>query len=206
MDTILAMLLPVVFSVLLGWFRQQKDWILQLLKRKATLQKTYRRTISYSFTSKSTVAVSCISNDDDSYNNFLVKAIELYIHSCCHLVLDEAMLKLTTVGSTQVMDDEDQVIQNQSRNKATSTGQLLKHCEIIKQPIQRQWHTVGNFGGASVTLCFEEGHKKESKPNGSESSTKSVVLRLESFGEHAIDSFVNQAYEWHTNELKKTRE
>ena len=203
-DTILAMLLPVLLSVLFGWLGTQKDWILQLLKQKATLQKTYRRTIAYSSTAKNTVMVNgSSSGEDDSYNNFLVKAIELYIHSCCQLALDEANLKLTTVGSTQVMDDEDQVIQNQSRNKATSTGQLLKHCEIIKQPIQQRWHTVGTYGGNPVSLCFEEAHKKESKQNGSESNTKSVIVRLESIGEHSIDCFVSTAYEWYKSELKK---
>ena len=202
-DTILAMLLPVLLSVLFGWLSKQKDWILQLVKQKATLQKTYRRTIAYSSTVKNTVMVNGGNVDDDSYNNFLVKAIELYIHSCCQLELDEANLKLTTVGSTQVMDDEDQVIQNQSRNKATSTGQLLKHCEIVKQPIQQRWHTVGSFGGSPVSLCFEEAHKRESKQNGSESNTTSVVVRLESIGEHSIDCFVSTAYEWYKSELKK---
>mgnify|MGYP003866327329 CR=1 FL=1 len=209
MDTILAMLLPVILTVVFGWLNKQKDFIFAFLKKKAVYTKTYRRTIAFCSQSRNgaTPINSRAGTVEESYNNYLIKALELYIHSCCKLPMDEAHLNLTTVATTQVLDDEDQLVQNSSRNKATSTGQLLKQCEIIKQPLQRCWHNVGAFDGAPVFVSFEEANKKETQKNGdfaaTETNTQSVTVQLESTGPNSIDAFVNTAYGWYKDELRK---
>jgi hypothetical protein len=210
MDTILAMVLPVLMSMVLNWLDKYKNYILKLFKKPTVTAHTYRRTITFQGGSGARAGIIGGSVEDESYNHLLIKAIGLYIHTCCNLKMDDAELRLTTIGTDRVMDDEDQFVQNSARNKTTSTAQLLKQCEIIKQPIKQCWHDVGKFDGAVVKVYYEEscGKKKESNDDGSggggnKEDCVSMTLRLESTGPTSIDCFVNTAYIWYKDELNK---
>lgn len=69
--------------------------------KKPIYTHTYRRTIAFRSAGRPVGGVLAGTDygDDDSYNNFLIKAIGLYLHKCCKLQMDEANLKLTTIGT-----------------------------------------------------------------------------------------------------------
>ncbi|CAB9497713.1 Mitochondrial chaperone BCS1 [Seminavis robusta] len=126
----------------------------------------YRRNIEFKSVSRPVGLLAGTANsDDESYNNFLIKAMSLCIHACCNLKMDDADLKLTTIGSDNVTDKVRPVCASHyGQSKTTSTCQLLKQCEIIKLPIKSTWHSVGVFDGSTVRVFYEE--SSEEKKNG----------------------------------------
>jgi chaperone BCS1 len=220
LDTLVAMLLPLLLGFLLSRARRYSTTVWTFLMRRNFSGNLYMRTISYR-TSQANNGMN-MNIDDDSHNRYLIKGIKLYVHAKCQLKFDEAELELTeAVGmGGGDSDDEEQGAGNVAmiHNKRmmggrvtanTSVYSMLRSCQVVKKPIQQQWHDVGMFGGAMVRIWVKDtindsGAGGDSNGGGGGAkSTRNLEIRLESNGPTSIDDFINAAHTWYMKEMKK---
>ena len=256
-DTLIAMLLPFVFTKVIhvltnGKYFTYRYWF----PPKKSKTKEYTRTISHRTTQNSTNG-TIMNYDEDTYNSFLIRAIKLYMHHKCQRELQDADLELTDVKSMIVCDDDDAIfgvggscqspsaalaakrrmlamqragIAGGGGTSTTSTASMLRDCTIIASQIKDQWQEVaGTYDESKVFIKFSDstsGSGSSDKgnddsdsggnSNGSSSSSKnsksndnsggsnrSIQICLKSHGSKAIDMFVQTAYQWYMDELKK---
>jgi len=221
MDTLIAMLLPLLLGFLVSQARRQSANAWMLLWRHRISGTLYSRTISYR-TSQANNGVN-MNMDDDSHNRYLIKGIQLYVDAMCQLKFDEAELELTDSVSKSNDDDDDDDEEdanavatarlNMARRGAaaanTSVYSMLRGCHVVKKPIQQQWHDVGTFGGALVriwvkdTISESAGGDSSSSNGSGGKNTRSLEVRLESSGPTSIDEFINAAHSWYMKQMKK---
>jgi hypothetical protein len=221
LDTFVAMLLPLLLGFLVSQARRHSTAVWAFLMRRSFSGNMYMRTISYR-TSQVNNGMN-MNMDDDSHNRYLIKCIKLYVHAKCQLKFDEAELELTEAVGLGGDNDEDDgeanmaMMHNKNRLMGgraaanTSVYSMLRSCQVVKKPIQQQWHDVDTFGGAMVRIWVKDtindngGGGGESSGAGGAKSTRNLEIRLESNGPTSIDEFVNAAYTWYMREMKNWR-
>lgn len=201
LDMIIAMLIPVVIRFAFGLFTKIDSFLnwdaVQKWWRQRNDQHQHQRMIVYRSQRNYCGSTSL---DPDTQNAVLLKAIQLYLHQKCNLNLPIANLDLASMGAGYVDEDEDE-------NESNKTmGGFLSKCKVIKKPPHDQWHQLGLFGKpeALVQLWITESEEAAgSKDAGSNKSHCTKTFKFVSSGETAIDSFVDTAYQWYMDELRK---
>ena len=184
-DTLIAMLLPFVFTKVIhilttnGKYFTYKYWF----PPKKTKTKEYTRTITYRTTQNATNG-TIMNYDEDTYNSFLIRAIKLYLHhNKCQRELQHADLELTDVKSMIVCDEDDDAlfggassvaalraqrrmlamqraaggVPSNGGGSSTSTASMLRDCTIIASQIKDQWQEVaGTYDGSKVFIKFSD--------------------------------------------------
>ena len=106
--------------------------------------------------------------DNDSQNEYLVRAIKLYIHQKCDLDLDDAEVELTDVANRKS--------ELSSLYAAPSTQILLGNCDIVKKPLPKKWHRVGLFDGADVWMWKNDSLSADKSRGGGSSNEQKFAL------------------------------
>ena len=213
-DMVLAMSLPLVIKMLVqlatdlqAYLKQSHLWGHQAAMHERVIEQSSTRD-SYGYIN---------ADNDDSQNTILLKAIRLYLHKKLNLDLRDAEMELTTtddrnasVGTSCYYDDDysdDEDGQNTDEDSKTIVGALSKY-SIIKKPRPNKWYQLGQFGKlepADVRLIVE--HNEEDKSEKNTSHTRIThQLRLRSESGEAVDDFVNKAYSWYVEELRKLQD
>jgi chaperone BCS1 len=208
MDMVLAMSLPLIIRLLIQVASDIQAYLKRLNIWGRCNPNMHERIIVHSARRNTWGHVS--SEDDDSQNTILIKAIRLYLFKVVKLKLREADIDLTStedknasVGRSHYYDYDDSDNDDESDSK-TVFGALSKY-SIVKKPRPNQWYEVGEFGKlepAMVKLMIE--HNEEDK--GDKNSTHTRItqqFRLLSESGEAIDQFVDKAYQWYMEELRK---
>jgi SpoVK/Ycf46/Vps4 family AAA+-type ATPase len=164
----------------------------------------HHRSISYRSTRNPWGGSSSL--DPDSQNTVLLKAIQLYLHSKVNLNLTAADLNLTSTedkhsslgGYSSYDCDSD----DEDSDGRTVVGILSKY-KIIKNPPSDDWHQLGSYGelaSASVELRIEN-HDVASGDGKQKENLR--IFNFRSPQGRAIDAFVETAFDWYMNELRK---
>jgi len=103
--------------------------------------------------------------------------------------------------------EDDDANSNTDKQSKTLAGALSKY-SIIKKPRPYQWHAVGEYGKvkrATVRMMMEIEEVDLPSQDRSSPPTKRVShrIRLRSKSGEAIDHFVDVAYDWYVNELRR---
>jgi len=224
LDMMLAMLIPVIFRAMFTFFGEvsakfesgefrldmlffwKGGYVERTVEHKAT-QNLWGDTIS----------------DRDTRNNVLIKAIQLYLDHK-QMKWRRSRVSLTSMSQTErpwwAGDDDG--------DERSPAGKLKKYRLSQKAP-NHQWETLGVFGGESSSKD-SSGKVADSSKDGSSASKISsgpavVELRVEQSDEDkgekgekticteryrfrsrsaaAIDSFIDEAYQWYLGELRK---
>jgi hypothetical protein len=99
------------------------------------------------------------------------------------------------------LSDEDDDDQNSSRK--TLAGMLSRYRIITRLP-NNQWHDLGEYGDPPgtvrlhITVVKREDGKKEASGDG-----QCVNFQFKSTQDGAIDAFIDGAYKWYMNELRR---
>ncbi len=211
MDMLLAMCLPLVLRFLFQTLSEVQQYLMKLGWLWSSQEvKLHERVIIYATTQNSWGTVS--SQDEDTQNTILIKAMKLYLHKVIQLNLREAEVDLTST------EDKNSSVRNTSynyydndedndKNSKTLVGALAKY-SIVKKPRANEWHQLGQHGKlepAEVKLCIEF---EEDESSSEKSGPKKMVhrFRLRSESGEAIDHFIDKAYEWYMNELRKAED
>lgn len=203
-DMVIAMLIPVIlrfgfdfmgrfqrmnFQSLLGWWRKRKF--------------AHERLVKYKFQRRTWGGVTSL--EADTQNTVLIKAMQMYIHQKLNLNLRVANLDLTSLEANQgdnydycggYLSDE-----NESSSK-TLVGTLSKY-KIVKKLPDNVWHQLGKFDGYPVELQITEGEEEIGEQEGKKNTCSTICFHFVSPGPKAIDAFIDIAYQWYMDELRK---
>lgn len=126
-------------------------------KKKIPLRK-FRRNIVYR-TTQSTQNGVRMASDEDSFNMYLLRAIQLYVHKHCKLhELDDAHLDLTLFDTSRVSQNGRNgrmtVTNANGSNNNNSTVDMLQTCSLVEKPLENTWLDVGKHGGGDVEIMI----------------------------------------------------
>uniref|UniRef100_A0A7S4R314 AAA+ ATPase domain-containing protein n=1 Tax=Alexandrium monilatum TaxID=311494 RepID=A0A7S4R314_9DINO len=220
LDMIIAMCIPVIFKFMFDAIGNLAN-----MYRSGDVQLSYlwtgpmcERVISH----KTVLDMwgDTNSTDRDTRNNVLIKAIQLYLDKK-NTRMKRAKVMLTSMTEIERpcwwRDDED-------ADEKTPAGKLKKYKLLQKAP-NYVWQPIGTYGAkplempaggsaskdtpptiltgepALVELRVEE--SEEDKGQKAEKTVSTLQYRLRSRSFHAIDSFINEAYQWYLGELKQ---
>lgn len=210
MDMVLAMSLPLVLKLLVQMLCEIQMWLKRMdllgsldkrLHERSIVQATTRDRYGYSNT-----------DDNDSQNTVLLKAIRLYLHKVVQLKLREADLDLTSIEdknasvgrSRYYYYDSDSDDDDDENDSKTVVGALSKY-SIVKKPRPNHWYKIGEYGKlepAEVKLRIE--HNEEENGEKNDTSTRIThQFRFQSESGEAIDHFIDKVYQWYMEELRK---
>lgn len=207
LDMMIAVLIPVVMSFGLGLLSKINtflNWEALVNWWRRRSQHKYKRTIVYRAQRNSWGGSTSL--ESDTKNTVLLKAIQLYLHMKVHLDLPMANINLTSMEDSTIGDyyQGDGGEDDENGTSKTLVGTLSKY-QIVKKPPENQWHRIGPFGkpAAMVQLWISE---NEENIVGKESDGKAhctTTFEFASSGSTAIDSFIQTAYQWYMDELRK---
>eukprot|EP00746_Dinoflagellata_sp_MGD_P129062 gnl/MRDRNA2_/MRDRNA2_63316_c0_seq1.p1 gnl/MRDRNA2_/MRDRNA2_63316_c0~~gnl/MRDRNA2_/MRDRNA2_63316_c0_seq1.p1 ORF type:complete len:534 (-),score=110.29 gnl/MRDRNA2_/MRDRNA2_63316_c0_seq1:178-1779(-) len=236
-DMITAMYIPVVFKLI---FENVEYWMDILHKKFENGELNWSWPWSSSWCERiidhktvQNIWGDTSSTDQDTRNNVLLKAIQLYLDHR-KLQMPKAKVLLTSITEMERSpwsDDED--------DEKTPAEKLKKYRLLHKAP-NKLWQPIGVFGGScsggaerkssrwrwfsamscgtrtgfgfndSPSLLTERAlvelrveENSEDKGQKAEKTERTVTYRLRSRSFHAIDSFIREAYQWYLGELKK---
>ena len=229
-DMVLAMCFPFIVKFLLDSFRQVWQKIQDMLNWSPDMGYHERR-IVHKTNRDRWGGVS--NDDEDTQNTILIKAIDMYLHSQIKLDLRQANIDLTSTEDKNASvgqrhnyyyyDDSD----DDDDDSKTLVGALSKY-RIVKKPPVNEWHSLGSHGPTKqegndetmdkasedvdqscedVLLRIERqehdssGNDKTGSGNSGTQLVNTYLFQSES-GE-AIDAFIDKAYQWYLNELRK---
>ena len=223
LDTVLAMVLPLIISKLFSTILNP-EFIKRLFRKPGKVRLKVTQSIKYSVGGSNNSNVNRLGQQStESYNCHLAKAIELYLHHFNILKIRNADIELSESTSMAISEDgatKDQIMKrlglmprahNSNSNSVASTAKILAACELIKKPVKGTWHKVGMYEGELVSIQYKDsgGEKKnenkDNQGNGSQSSSSngaSFEIQLESYSTKAIDAFIKVAYDWYMGQLK----
>ena len=209
LDMILALLMPFALSYLLTFAGNAIKFIKNALNRYwygEPMMHYHERRISHR-SQFNTQEGYRMNLDEDTKNETLIKALKLYLHTNVDMKLKQADVDLTEV-------------QGRHRYGLTIAGVLSK-CRIVKNPPANQWHKLGQHGKppALVELKIEDYEKTNNEDTDNEqgsaqrddrgSGDKNVqvkTFRFRSLNGKAIDDFLDAAYTWYIEELRKSED
>ncbi|KAG7360684.1 cell division protein FtsH [Nitzschia inconspicua] len=216
-DMIIAMTVPLLLKLIFDQLGKVEDYLGYLWQswvgyfRKSSTE--FERYICYSTTRSVWGYVH--STDEDTQNSVLMKSIKLYLDQVVKLKLKLAYLELTETKDkhcnreSNVYDDDDSGEGSDEGygSRKTLAGMLSRY-RIVNRLPNNLWHDLGEYGTppGSVHLQIAEVNQKDD--NGSKQETKSnkvnsTTFHFKSVVDGAIDAFIDEAYKWYMNELKK---
>jgi len=220
-DMIIAMCLPIILRMVFERLGRLDDiWTWKIWKWLFNgMSREHERFISHSTTHDQWG--NRMNSDEDSQNSILLKAIKLYLHKVVKLDLRSTHLDLTELrdANCDIHDDEDDEFQEDEFGNRphvpTSLASQLTRYTILSSLPKDEWHEIGTFGGGKVSLTIEHNNRTES--NGTDQSgsgnnntnTRSIedtTFHFSSPTKGSIDCFVNAAYQWYLDELRKAED
>jgi len=215
-DMIIAMLIPLILRYLFQ-MAENLTKMINLNFFKWNKSKNYHErfiTLKTLRTSYSTINV-----DPDTQNAVLIKAIQLYLHQHKKLeILPSANLTLTSMEDSSLMEDEYGCYYSDDNeddeNTKTMAGALKKY-NVIKGLPQGIWLKIGSYHGApsdytpqkqTVELKIHESQGGDDSKAQEETSSKvrtCIIYHLRSKGEKSVDAFIDGAYKWYLDQLKR---
>lgn len=172
-DLIAAFLLPFVVQKAITHIPQLFRRLLAYLFRKErAVVRRYHRNIVYRTTQHSNG--TRMSSDEDSFNMYLLRAIQLYVHAHCPLKeLEDAHLDLTLLDTSRCNQNTRNgrmTMTNQNGNCSNnSTVDMLQTCQLVEKPLEHRWLDVGSHGGGKVEIMIcdsQSGGSKQQKKGG----------------------------------------
>jgi len=212
-DMIIAMCIPVIITSLFDMLRIVKekllnhvDWSALFRRKNCTHVRFIRhRTLSSAYNGYST------DLGEDSQNEVLIKAIQLYLDINGLLNLTNAELELKSFGDNENKNrNHYYYYYDDSQNKSSLADTLSKY-RVVKKPVHGNWAYLGRFDNGKdsepcgVHLCVTETNEdvNEGSSNSSSSKKTELTFLFRSEGEQSIDNFIKKAYKWYLEELKK---
>lgn len=222
LDMVIAMVIPVLFKSIFGFFGQvserfqRGDWRLDML---IFWRKMVERTIDHKTTQN---LWGDTITDRDTRNNVLLKAIQLYL-DYKKIRWERSRVSLTSMTQNNRPwwwgDDDD-------CDERSPAGKLKKY-QLAQNAPNHIWQVLGKYGDKPIQLasgssssttqapllaiedCKAETvelrveEDEQDKGEKGEKTISTVRYRFRSHSAHAIDSFINEAYQWYLGELKK---
>jgi chaperone BCS1 len=221
-DLILAMIAPLIIKFIFDRLGKIEDMISEVwdlwleLMRKPDEEN--ERFISHSTTLNPWGHQT--NTDEDTQNSILIKAIKLYISEVLQLKLQKAHLDLTELKDKSTgcgynsdddydSDDEDHSEDGEKYGSRKTMAGMLSRYKIINRLPNSTWHELGEYGEPTALVRLhisrvsqqeDDGEKNDAKKNVEKSS---ITFHFRSSGEGAIDAFIDKAYRWYTDELRK---
>ena len=212
-DMLVALAFPFIIQQAFKWFQVLKNWITKDWRmNKAFDERTIVHTVTKSRNGGS------YGTDQDTQNTILLKAIQMYLHSVIKLKLPQAEVDLTSTedknsnlgrNNRYYYDSDD----DDDEDDRTIVGALAKY-KVIRKPFPGQWFDLGVYGAekqpddstsdpekpCQVWFRIERGEEA-----GEDGKTKDITscYRFQAEDGKAIDCFIDKAYQWYMQELKK---
>jgi len=206
LDTSLAMCIPMIFGGIICAMNMLKE---KMNRINWTKLLGWNRIIYERFIRHSTITNCYGSTTDlggDSKNELLIKAIQLYLDNHGLLQLKAADLELKSFGE----DKQNNYYDYYGGGNSTTLSDTLSKYNVVKKPMKGRWTSLGMFESAQENKQYEVKlvvHEKEDNDKGSDSGSKNqrreLTLQFSSEGKESIDSFINKAYTWYLDELRK---
>mmetsp|Transcript_49673 Transcript_49673/g.75593 ORF Transcript_49673/g.75593 Transcript_49673/m.75593 type:complete len:743 (+) Transcript_49673:73-2301(+) len=216
-DMIIAMCVPLVLKLFFSWIGKVEDldvqsWI-DFFFGKEECQE-YERFISHKTTTNSWGWKT--NADDDTQNSVLLKSIKMYLHQVVKLHLQRANVDLTELedknynGGYCDYDSDDEDDGNNYGSRKTLVGTLSRY-KVVNQLPNNEWYDLGKHGkdNGRVRLCInnqnrkEEDEKKEGNNNSAKVEVNDTTFHFKSEVNGAIDAFIETAYTWYIDQLRK---
>lgn len=212
MDLMIAMCIPLILRFIFNNIENLTEnvfskefWVQWYVKKRGFRE---RLLVSKSILQTDSWSSGQTSLDHDTQNSVLIKAIRLYIHSKVNLKMDSAYLDLTSTESNKDSNDtcywSDDEGDEDGEDK-TLVGTLSKY-KLVKRPMPNIWHDLG-VHGKEKPLCKVELQIRESEDtvgsNESQKQRNTTTYHLRSLGDNSIDDFLQKAYDWYLDELRK---
>ncbi|CAB9496368.1 Mitochondrial chaperone BCS1 [Seminavis robusta] len=209
LDLIIAMCIPLLIRFIFSNMESLKDglfsnglWVQWWVRwrgyhERFLVSKSVTQTDSWSSNPHTSL-------DHDTQNSVLIKAIKLYVHSCCKVKMDAANLDLTSTSANTKKNEGYWSDDDEDDGPKTVVGQLAEY-KLVKQLIHGRWHNLGKYGTQSqytVELFIVEVADTIGR-NEAEKERTTLKYHLRSRGPTSIDDFVDKAYSWYLDELRK---
>jgi mitochondrial chaperone BCS1 len=208
LDLIIAMCIPLLLRLIfvnmesLGSSVFSKDfWAEWWVKRRGYYE---RFLVSKSLIETDRWSSGHTSLDHDTQNSVLIKAIKLYVHSMCKIQMNSADMELTSTSANRQSDGYGSYSEEQDEAK-TLVGTLAQY-KLINQLIHGRWHDLGMYGKSKPLDKVELFMSESADTIGSKEAEKertTLKYHLRSRGPTSIDDFVEKAYNWYLDELRK---
>ena len=226
LDMLSALLMPLVIREIIKMGPTIYKAVVSLFREKVAKPTEYTRTITYR-TSRNNCGN--IMNDDSpsSQNAQLIRAMHLYVHHNCDLLLLDAEVDLTELAQSS-SNNPNNINYRSARNGSATTAQaaMLEACDFVEHPPLDVWHCVGRYNDSPVYLMTRDsisGGNKQQKdgesqpgdgssgrvggsPDGKDNggSTRCIKIILRSPGGIApITTFMKASLDWYVNQIKK---
>ena len=217
-DMFIAMCIPIILRFLFSWISKADELVQweKWMKWWHPKSDQYEQYISHR-TSRNSWG-SSINLDRDTKNSVLIKAIKLYLHQIVKLNLKVAHLDLTSMEDKEADlgyfshslysdGDDDDSDYGGSSSRKTLAGVLSRY-KIIKAIPEHEWQELGEYGNppSLVKMRIEQESQHETKESNNSKSTLEIndtTYHFVSSGEGAIDAFIDKAYQWYMDQLRK---
>ncbi|CAJ1938074.1 unnamed protein product [Cylindrotheca closterium] len=219
-DMAIAMFLPFLFRLVFSSFgsvdklQQWTIWRkLMFWKKTEKMDKRFiiHRTSRYSWGESFDV-------DENTKNSLLQKAIKMYIHQVLNVKMVRAHMDLTQLETSSASNDDyccyysddeedkdeglDDDDDGEHGSKRTIAGMLARY-KVLNNLPQQEWHELGTFGNPAGVVKLLISIGKGLTEEGSTFVYDETYFQLTSPVKGAIDSFVETAYSWYLDELRK---
>ena len=204
LDMVIAMLIPVIIGFAMNSVAKMRSTLSEIdwLKIFTKSEDYHERRIHHS-----TVQTAYSTTDlggGDSQNEVLIKAIQLYLDDKGLLKLKNAELELTQVGEDDKKNNY--YYYDYDQQDTTTVADTLSKYKVIKKPLKNIWLELGKHGHTEnmydVSLMVHE-NKEDIKNENSVQHKHELTLYFRSAGKDAIDVFIDTAYKWYLEKLRK---
>lgn len=208
LDMLIAMCIPVLLRFMFSNFEYIKNLVFNnpfWCKWKKDKIKFHERFLESSLILETGgyYGSTLTTLDNDTQNSILIKAIKLFVNNKCNLQLDSANLDLTSMADIQYQSDDECEDYDDGPNTLV---RILNQYKLLKRPLNNEWHCVGLFGQEDTMHIVEMRILESQGALGGTDAGKermTILIHLRSECAASIDMFVENAYSWYLDELRK---
>jgi mitochondrial chaperone BCS1 len=205
MDMLIAMLIPLILRLLFDLAKRSEDvfsatfWIDLYHQWIHSNQDECERVLMYSTRTK-----------DENKNKLLSQAVLLYVNQVLKLELKNANITLMSPNEQEeknnnydyhYYDNDD----SKDKDEPETYADRLCKLEVLKTPFDDEWVDLGVFGDppapSSVMMLY---HRDQVEGDNHVLVDTVTTLRFRSKSRQAIDTFIDRAYDYYVEEIKKT--
>lgn len=201
LDMILALLLPFALNFLLTSVANILKFVKNAWNRYfyKDIPNYHERCISHR--SQYNDQEGYRMNLEDNKNDILINALKLFLDAKVDMKLKTANVDLTESPG--------------ERNYGLTIASTLSKCHIVKNPPASQWHKLGEYGKPSALVELKIKNQEDisnnnnGKPGSQGSGGRTVEVKtfcLRSLKGQAVDDFLDTAYKWYIDELRKSED
>lgn len=209
LDLIIAMCIPLLLRFIFANMESmgssvfsKEFWVEWWVKRRGFNE---RFLISKSLIDTQGWSSAHTSLDHDTQNSVLIKAIKLYVHSMCKVQMHSANLELTSTSAKKQSDGYGLYSEDEQDEPKTLVGTLAQY-KLINRLLHGRWHDLGRHGKNKTLYKVELLISEVADTIGSNAAEKertTLKYHLRSRGPTSVDDFVEKAYNWYLDELRK---